>query len=167
MALLIITYDSRHLCRSMLDELIRSSPVSRTPLTHSSKSPVQSVITGTRSMLPPLALGVLCVRVWRAVWGSQLATRLSEMPAHACVAVECVFECGSLGTLVKWPAQAAWCDQRATLASRWPPPRRWQGCARRAYLPVCVVFVFVFLGYLYAKTLSAGSPPTPDSRLSD
>ena len=56
-ALLIITYyDSRHLCRSMLDELIRSSPVSRTPLTHSSKSPVQSVIIGTRSTLPPLAL---------------------------------------------------------------------------------------------------------------
>ena len=82
--------------------------------------------------------GVLCVRVWRAVWGSQLGTRLSEMPAHACVAVECVFECGSLGTLVKWPAQAAWRDQRAILTSRWPPPRRWQGRARRAFLPACV-----------------------------
>ena len=57
MALLIITYNSRSLCRSALaTELIRSSPVSRTPLTHSSKSPVQSVIIGTRSTLPPLAL---------------------------------------------------------------------------------------------------------------
>ena len=40
----------------MLDELIWSSPVSRTPLTHSSKSTVLSAIIGTRSMLPPLAL---------------------------------------------------------------------------------------------------------------
>ena len=92
-----------------------------------------TVLQGTQgSCRRAVACLLLCVRVWRAVWGSQLATRLSEMPAHACIAVECVFECGSLGTLVKWPAQAAWRDQRAISTSRWPPPRRWQGCARRA-----------------------------------
>ena len=36
MGAVLITYNSRPLCRSTLDELIRSSPVSVTPLTHSS-----------------------------------------------------------------------------------------------------------------------------------
>ena len=46
--------------------------------------------------------------------------------------------CLSVVRWVKWPARAAWREQRAILTSRWPPPRQRQGRARRAFLPACV-----------------------------
>ena len=63
--------------------------------------------------------------------------------------LECVVECGSLGTLVKWPAQAAWRDQRATSTSRWPPPKAVaRMCAARIFTSVrcfCCCFFRSFL----------------------
>ena len=55
MGAVLITYNSRPLCRSTLDELIRRSPFYEPP-SHALPSLLyQDVITGTRSTRPPLA----------------------------------------------------------------------------------------------------------------